>query len=159
MKRRRRGDSMTRTVAEAAITLPHAAPYTVDDLFEIPDDENRYQVFGGSLVMSPAASPIHQLVADELQSRLKPLVRPHHAYAISAVTILVADQDGPVPDIAVVSEDTLQLPGAVPLAATYSVIEVVSPASGSWDRSFKTELYGDAGIPCYWRVELKPSRR
>jgi hypothetical protein len=58
MKRRRRGD----TVTEAAINLPHRAPYTVDDLFEM-------------------------------------------------------------------------------------------------DRSSKTDLYGEAGIPCYWRVELKPSWR
>jgi hypothetical protein len=34
-------------MTEAAIKLQHPAPYTVDDLFEIPDDENRYQVFGG----------------------------------------------------------------------------------------------------------------
>jgi Uma2 family endonuclease len=156
MKRRRRGEH---TLTQAAITLPHAAPYTVDDLFEIPDDGHRYEVFGGSLVMSPAAAPLHQLVADELRSFLYPLVRPHRALAIGAVTIRVTDEDGPIPDVAVVSADVLTLTGAVPLDEAHTVIEVVSPSSVLMDRSLKAELYVEAGIPCYWRVELKPSRR
>lgn len=146
-------------MTEAAIMLPHPAPYTVDDLFEIPDDGNRYEVFRGSLVMSPAAAPLHQLVADELRALLHPIVRPHGALAIREVTIRVTDEDGPIPDVAVVTNDVLTLPGAVPLAATHTVVEVVSPSSVLFDRSFKTDLYAEAGIACYWRVELKASRR
>jgi hypothetical protein len=146
-------------MTEAAIALPHRASYTVDDLFELPDDGHRYEVFGGSLMMSPAAAPMHQFVADELRSILRPLVRPHDATAVTAVAIRVTDQDGPIPDLAVVAKDALALTGAVPLASAYTVVEVASPASVSWDRSFKTDLYGEAGIPCYWRVEIKPSRR
>ena len=146
-------------MTEAAIKLPHAAPYTVDDLFEIPDDGHRYEVFGGSLSMSPAAAPMHQLVADKLRSLLHPLVLPHGALAITAVTIRVTDEDGPIPDLAVVSRDVLALTSAVPLTSAYTVVEVVSPSSVPMDRSFRTDLYGEAGVPCYWRVELKASRR
>ena len=146
-------------MTEAAIKLQHRAPYTVDDLFEIPDDGNRYEVFGGSLVMSPAPAPMHQIVADELQTFLRPPVRPHGALAVTAVAIRITDQDGPMPDIAVVSENVRTLTGAVPLAAAHTVVEVVSPSSAFLDRSSKVDIYGEAGIACFWRVELKASRR
>jgi hypothetical protein len=111
-------------MSEAAIALPHRAPYTVDDLFRIPADGDRYEVFGGSLLMSPAAAPLHQIVADGLQSLLNPLVRPHGALAISAVAISITDEDGPIPDVTVVSADVSRLTGAMPLASARTVIEV-----------------------------------
>lgn len=146
-------------MTEAAIKLPQRARYTVDDLFEIPDDGHRYEVFGGSLVMSPAPAPKHQLVADAITRLLYPAVRAHRALALTAVAIRITDEDGPIPDIAVVSEDAIRLTGAVPLVATFTVVEVVSPSSAFMDRSSKPELYAEAGIPCYWRVEVNPSRR
>jgi Uma2 family endonuclease len=146
-------------MTEAAIKQPNRASYTVDDLFEIPGDGHRYEVFGGSLVMSPAPAPMRQLVADSILRRIYPSVRSHGALAMSAVAIRITDEDGPIPDLAVVSGNVLALPGAVPLAATYSVVEVVSPASAFTDRASRTEIYGEAGIPCYWRVELEPSRQ
>ncbi len=146
-------------MTEAAIALPQRASYTVDDLFEIPDDGHRYEVFGGSLLMSPAPTPKHQRVLFKLQSSLYPLARPHRAVVDNGVAIRITDEDGPIPDLAVVSEETNDSMGAVPVAATYSVVEVVSPSSAFMDRSSKPEIYAEAGIPCYWRVELKPSRK
>lgn len=37
--------------------LPGAPPFTVDDLLKFPDDGNRYELFNGSLVVSPAPPP------------------------------------------------------------------------------------------------------
>jgi Uma2 family endonuclease len=133
--------------------------YTVDDLFTLPENGNRYQVFGGSLVMSPAPAPLHQYVADELRALLKPLTKPHGSVPVSAVAVRVNDEDGPVPDVTVVAAKLRGLTGAVPLSSAYTVVEVVSPSSALLDRSAKPDLYAEAGIPCYWRVELKKSRR
>ena len=134
--------------------------YTVDDLFTLPENGNRYQVFGGSLVMSPAPAPLHQIVSFELQKLLDPLVEPHGARAPATIAVRVTDEDGPVPDIIVVAAAELRgLTGAVPVAAVRTVVEVVSPSSALLDRSAKPDLYADAGIPCYWRVEIKRSRR
>jgi Uma2 family endonuclease len=141
--------------------VPETMPsYTVDDLFTLPENGNRYQVFGGSLVMSPAPASLHQLVADELRALFKPLVKPHGAMSVTGVAIRVTDDDGPVPDVSVVDAAELRgLTGAVPLDAAFTVVEVVSPSSAFLDRGAKPDLYADAGIPCYWRVELKKSRR
>jgi hypothetical protein len=114
----------------AAIVLPHRAPYTVDDLFELPDDGNRYEVFAGVL----------------------------QARAITNVAVRIADDTGPIPDITVTTAEVRGVTGALSLGDVHTVVEVVSPSSVLMDRTFKTTLYEDAGIPCYWRVELKPSR-
>jgi Uma2 family endonuclease len=147
--------------AQTIEPVPETMPsYTVDDLFTLPENGNRYQVFGGSLVMSPAPAPLHQIVADELRALLDPLVKPRGARAISGIAVRVTDEDGPVPDVTVVNAVELRgLAGAVPRDAAFTVVEVVSPSSAFLDRGAKPDLYAEAGIPCYWRVELKKSRR
>ncbi len=144
--------------AEAAIAVPHRAPFTVDDLFEMPDDGNRYEVFGGSLVVSPAPAPIHQVVADALGRALWPAVRPHGATAVTGVAVRVSEEDGPIPDLTVTTADLLRFTGALPSEAVHTVVEVVSPSTRLIDRAYKRDLYAEAGIPCYWRVEPKRIR-
>jgi Uma2 family endonuclease len=143
-------------MSEAAIDVPHRPPYTVDDLFEMPDDGNRYEVFGGSLLVSPAPAPIHQLVTDELRLIFR-LALPRGVLALTGLAIRTPEDDGPIPDIVVTTADVRAIPGALPHHFVYTVVEVVSPRSRLMDRSYKPELYAEAGIPCYWRVELKPS--
>jgi Uma2 family endonuclease len=147
--------------AQTIEPVPETMPsYTVDDLFTLPENGNRHQVFGGSLVMSPAPAPRHQVVADELRALFKPLVRPHGAMPVTAVAVRVTDVDGPVPDVTVADAVELRgLTGAVPRAAAFTVVEVVSPSSAFLDRGTKPDLYAEAGIPCYWRVELTKSRK
>lgn len=141
--------------------IPETMPsYTVDDLFTLPENGNRYQVFGGSLVMSPAPAPLHQIVAYELQALLDPVVKQHRARAVTTLAVRVTDEDGPVPDIVVVDAAELRgLTGTVPVTTVFTAIEIVSPSTALLDRSAKPDLYADGGIPCYWRVELERSRR
>lgn len=44
--------------------------YTVDDLDEFPRDGNRYELLDGVLLVTPAPSMSHQMVASRLQVRL-----------------------------------------------------------------------------------------
>ena len=151
---------MTAQTIERVAETEALRPYTVDDLFTLPENGTQYQVFGGSLVMSPAPAPLHQIVADELRALLDPLVKPLGARAVTNLAVRVSDVDGPVPDIIVASAGTMRgITGAVPLAAVHTAVEIVSPSSAFLDRGAKPDLYADAGIPCYWRVELKKSRR
>jgi Uma2 family endonuclease len=138
---------------QTALALPHGAPFTVDDLFRMPDDGNRYEVLGGSLVVSPAPAPMHQLVADELRLILR-TVSPPTVRSLTSIAVRMPNADGPAPDIAVVDASQLKVPGAVSCQHVHSVVEVVSPSNALVDRAFKRELYAEAGIPCYWRVEL-----
>jgi Uma2 family endonuclease len=66
------------------------------------------------------------------------------------------NRDGPIPDLLVSSADLEEHPRWLPAALAHTVVEVVSPSNAVTDRLTKTELYAEAGIPCYWRVEQRP---
>jgi Uma2 family endonuclease len=129
----------------------------VDDLFQMPDDGNRYEVLGGSLVVSPAPTPMHQLAADELRLLLRN-ASPKGVSAITATAVRMPGGDGPVPDVVVTTGDLAAFRRALPADEVHTVVEVVSPSNALVDRAYKRELYAEAGIPCYWRVELEAWR-
>jgi hypothetical protein len=61
---------------------------------------------------------------------------------------LPASADGPVVVAAwAVDETTTKLP----CEAVLAVVEVVSPSTVTMDRAIKPVMYGEAGIPVYWR--------
>ncbi|GIJ51718.1 hypothetical protein Val02_86040 [Virgisporangium aliadipatigenens] len=146
-------------MSEAALLLQKRETYTVDDLFAMPDDGRRYEVFGGALHVSPAPATMHQIAISKLDRLLGPIVEPLGALSVPGVAVRVSDEDGPIPDLAVIGRYAGDLGGPVPLDMVYTTVEVVSPSSTLMDRTLKPALYGDAGIPCYWRVELKPTRK
>ncbi|MFG1701593.1 Uma2 family endonuclease [Nonomuraea sp. M3C6] len=129
-------------------------PFTVDDLLEIPDDGYRYELFNGSLVVSPAPTPLHQNAIFRLQMILHQSV-PQHLMEFSTVNVRATDKDFYIPDLVVVSKASAKSvklmfsPSHVLLA-----VEVVSPSTKARDRGLKTEAYAAAGIATYWRVEL-----
>ena len=50
--------------------FPWRPPFTVDLLYELPDNGLRYEVLGGSLVVSPQSAPGHNLAHDRLRALL-----------------------------------------------------------------------------------------
>lgn len=144
-------------MSEPAIALPHHPPYSVDDLFDMPDDGNRYEVLGGSLIVSPAPTPMHQLAADEVRHILRGLVPPG-VKVVTAAAVRIPGGDGPVPDVVVTTADLRSCRSGLPVEQVHTVVEVVSPSNALNDRAYKRELYAEAGIPCYWRIEIEPWR-
>jgi Uma2 family endonuclease len=144
-------------VAVTREPILHSAPYTVDDIFAMPDDGNRYEVLGGSLLVVPAPSPKHQYVADELRALLRAAI-PAGVYAVTAAAVRLPGGDGPVPDVVVATSHPAATVRGFAAADVHTVIEVVSPGNALVDRAYKRELYAEAGIPCYWRVETEPWR-
>ncbi|PZG20273.1 Uma2 family endonuclease [Nonomuraea aridisoli] len=132
--------------------LPSAQAFTVDDLLELPDDGNRYELFNGSLLVSPSPTPLHQRIIYRLQ-RILDDAMPPGLEPLATVNVRVSDKDFYIPDLVVVREDetkTVELmfaPGDILLAA-----EVVSPSTKMRDEMFKVEAYAKAGIPSYWRI-------
>ncbi|MBF8194476.1 Uma2 family endonuclease [Nonomuraea sp. K274] len=131
--------------------FPHA-PFTVDDLLKFPDDGNRYELFNGSLVVSPAPTPLHQDTIFLLQTILHQAV-PSHLKVYSTVNVRVSDKDFYIPDLVVVPRATAK---SVKLMFAPSdlllAVEVVSPSTKLHDRGMKAAAYA-AGIPAYWRIE------
>jgi Uma2 family endonuclease len=141
-------------IEEPSIKPP---PYTVDDLFELPDDGNRYEVLGGSLVVSAAPAPKHQYIADALCRELW-RIRPAGVQVVTATAVRLRNGDGPIPDVVVTTADLWSSSRGLPVDEVHTVIEVVSPSNALIDRAYKREMYAETGIPCYWRVEIDPWR-
>jgi Uma2 family endonuclease len=134
--------------------FPWQPPYTVDTLFELPTaDGLRYEVLGGSLVVSPAASPSHNGIAQRLSFLIHDVVP--HLELLQNTAVRMPDGDGPVPDLLVTTADIHEYPKWLPASVVHTVVEVVSPSNARHDRVLKTEIYAEAGIPCYWRIEQR----
>jgi Uma2 family endonuclease len=130
-------------------------PFTVDTLFTMPDTGLRAQVLEGELVLSSPAEPRHNLAADRLRTVLAGSLPPH-AEAIRSSAVRLPGGDGATPDLLVTTADPDDNPYGVPADLVHTVVEVVSPPATTAARVTKKALYTAAGIPCQWRVELRP---
>ena len=79
---------------------------TVDDLQNMPEDEFRYELDDGMLIVSPAPSPRHQLAATRLAVILTAAC-PDHLVVIGALGVNISEFQHRVPDVAVVPTDSL----------------------------------------------------
>jgi Uma2 family endonuclease len=155
------GDVMVAAPIEIEVPVPDERfpwqpPYTVDTLFELPTEDGlRYEVLGGSLVVSPQPTPGHNLIADRLGRMLAPSL-PLACETITNSALRLPNGDGPVPDLMVVSGDPFEHRKGMPVDLVHTIVEVVSPSNARTDRIVKTEMYAEAGIPCYWRIEQRP---
>ena len=134
---------------------PPQGSWTYDDYAALPEDEHRYEIVNGVLVMAPAPSPDHQEIVLEIASYLRTHVK---LAGLGRVFPAPIDVDlGPKnvfqPDVVVVLNAHLDRVAAKKIVgAPDLVVEVVSPGSGVMDRIAKYAVYARAGIPEYWIV-------
>lgn len=126
-------------------------PFVRADLDLMPDDGRRYELIDGSLVVTPAPSLRHQVVAGQLHLRLA-------AACPQELLVLFAPFDVTLDDRSVLQPDLLVAPrsaftaGDLP-AAPLLVVEVLSPSTRHIDLGLKKSRYETAGTPAYWVVD------
>ncbi len=130
--------------------------FTYKDLLSAPDDRNRYEIFGGELILSPAPSLEHQRV-------IKNLVRIMIEYAEGQNfgKVLFAPRDVYFSDTTVVEPDILFVSDArrdimdkdKVNGAPDFIAEIISESTESRDRDFKNRLYAREGVKEYWIVD------
>ncbi|MEV8630399.1 Uma2 family endonuclease [Streptosporangium sp. NPDC051023] len=134
--------------------LPGEPPFTVNDLLKFPDDGNRYELFNGSLLVSPSPTPLHQFASLRL-ARILEDAAPPEFQPLQEVNLRVGPRDFFIPDLVVVPTEAVAetelmfTPDDILLA-----VEIVSPTTQMRDRHMKRSAYAAAGIELYWRVEL-----
>lgn len=140
---------MTYPIA-GSISIGAGEPFTVDDLFALPDDSNRYEIFDGSLVLSPPPAVPHVSATTRLR-RLLDRALPEGYWVTEGIGIYATERDYYIPDLAIVSEGSLAgsrngiRPDEVLLA-----VEVVSPGNPSNDHVWKRRNYAKFEIAHYW---------
>ncbi|MFI7001748.1 Uma2 family endonuclease [Nocardia sp. NPDC050175] len=139
-----------------AMPIPHADYWTAADLDNIPDDGLRYEVLNGQLVVHAAPKPRHQLLIKGLERALDAVVPSGHL-VVEGLGVLIGD-DEPIPDLMVVTIPFDLDERGIPAEQVKLAVEVVSRSTTLQDRMTKPVVYGEAGIPNYWRFEINPFR-
>lgn len=85
--------------------LPES-PFTVDALFDLPEDGNRYELLDGSLLVSPAPRFLHQLVVKRMLFALEDAA-PSDFEPLDTANLRVGDEDFFIPDIVVPRAETV----------------------------------------------------
>jgi Uma2 family endonuclease len=133
-----------------------AMDWTVERVYSLPPDGNRYEVINGELFVTPAPSVAHQLVGGELHLLIAPYLREHRfARVILAPADVEIDARTVVePDLFVVPLPKGPLPRALQSAREILLVaEVLSPTTARADRTVKRRLYQSQRIPEYWIVD------
>lgn len=139
----------------SVMTIPEAwygqdRMLTVEDMENMPDDEFRYELDDGILIVSPAPSRLHQLAVTRLTVLLSAAC-PVELAVLAGVGVNISRVQHRVPDVAVVSAGTVDtfFEETPPVLA----VEVASPRTRLYDRNRKKDIYEGFGIPSYWIVE------
>lgn len=131
--------------------------WTFDDLQELPDDGNRYEVIDGELFVSPSPTLDHQAALLALYGFVNPyVVAENLGYTyVAPADVTFAPRNSVQPDLFVLPFAEKRRPrhfrevGRLLLAA-----EILSPSTARADRVAKRHLFHDEGVPEYWVVDL-----
>jgi Uma2 family endonuclease len=143
-------------VTAAEQWAPPAREWTTDDLDALPEDGVRRELVDGVLIVSPAPSTAHQTLIGRLFARLDEGC-PDDYVVSQGVEVRVNRRRTFIPDLVVVNSDAASRhPQHYASTDVLLAGEVVSPSSKAFDRLLKPNLYAEAGIMFYWRIELEP---
>jgi len=139
------------------MAMPEATRrWTREMVLALPDDGNRYELFDGELLVTPAAIPRHQLAAQRLFQYLAPYVKTNRlgeVFALPADLDLGGDQLSQ-PDVFVIPSLPPSLLSWRNTPNPILIVEVISPGSARGDRLVKRRRFQSIGIPEYWIVDV-----
>ena len=126
--------------------------YTLADVYDFPDDGQRYELLDGRLHVTPLARRRHQRVVGQITYRLMQWTDERGGTVYPGVNVDLADDTHLEPDIAyAASEDTS---GLAFTAAPDLIIEVSSPSTKRFDLGAKKDRYAAAGTDEFWFADL-----
>ncbi len=131
-------------------------PFRWDDLQQVPDDGNRYEIIDGGLLVTPPPDTEHADIAEALRDVLRAAAPGRVAVYTSALGVDLGTSV-PIPDLVAFHRRTGRRPAVDP-ADILLIVEVVSPSRERVDHERKRRAYAAAGIAHYWIVDRDPIR-
>nr|WP_189081223.1 Uma2 family endonuclease [Mangrovihabitans endophyticus] len=126
-------------------------PMSEERYLAIGKTRERIELFDGSLYMTPAPTPRHQIVSRRLANALEP--EADHRHVLEAVNVRLKRGRVLIPDVVVASADIDVDESVIDVAQVSLVCEIVSPSNANVDRVLKMHYYAAAGIPWYLLVD------
>src|ERR1051325_9545435 len=136
----------------AAVLEKQAKRWTYEEYYAL-DDDQRYEIIDGELLMAPAPDTWHQAWLGELYLIFGSHVRAQKIgkVLLSPVDVVLDRENTVQPDIVFVAAGQL---GIIQRRAIFGVpdllVELVSPSSVRRDRYEKKALYASFGVKEYW---------
>lgn len=128
--------------------------YTYADYLLI-EDEKRYEIYEGELVMVPAPATKHQKISWKLEFIMGKVIEENNLGTIlDAPTDVVMAEDVVLqPDILFISKEREDIikPQAV-MGPPDLVVEIASPSTSFYDTVKKRDLYQRCGVKEFWLV-------
>lgn len=131
---------------------------TVEDLYIMPEDGNRYEIIEGELFVSCSPGLKHQRVSRNMVVILSGyLDRNPIGEVLHTPGVIFSNFSGVIPDLVFVSSEQRDeiASGDRIMGAPVLVIEIVSPGTENVrrDRLVKKQLYAKYGVNEYWLVD------
>jgi Uma2 family endonuclease len=131
---------------------------TAADLASIVTERegDRVELIDGVAYVTPAPRPSHQVILDNLYSRLGQHVRAAGLGRVltAPVDVRLSEHDVVQPDLLFIVRGRLAIIGDAAIeGAPDLVVEVLSPGTRERDRGMKRDLYARAGVREYWLVD------
>jgi Uma2 family endonuclease len=128
-----------------------SASWTIDDLEQLPDDGQRYELLDGVLLVSPAPVVKHQAAVHSVARALDSVCPPEFVVLIAPVDWQPDRRTSFQPDVLVTPNRDLGVKNLTePLTLA---VEVLSPSTRSQDLLGKRLKYESAGVASYWVVD------
>src|SRR6185312_15302806 len=119
-------------------------PWTVEDLYRIPDDENRYEVLHGELLVTPPAGADHETAIARLHALLAPYVAANGLGIVSSGNpALHRNGSFLIPDLVVRQPPARKGQSWAEQPLPILVVEVRSPSTWTRDCIKKRAFYLD----------------
>lgn len=137
---------------------PPAGGWTVEAIFDLPEDGQRYELIDGELLVTPPPKWHHQAVV----SNLIHLLWPPAGTTIKTLGAPLGWRPPGrsrwlEPDVSVVDVAALALADRWVTQPPLLVVEVASSSTRQRDRTLKRRVYDEDGALGYWLVEPDPA--
>jgi Uma2 family endonuclease len=136
----------------AATLEKQAKHWTYEEYYKLEDDQ-RYEIINGKLLMAPAPDTWHQEWLGDLYSLVKSFVKKHKLGRLFFAPVdVVLDAENTVqPDLVFVAADNARIIQHRAIFGTPDLlVELISPSSVRRDRHEKMKLYARFGVKEYW---------
>src|SRR3954454_16116707 len=137
------------------VTHPKAR-FLAEDIWDSPDDGNRYEVIDGELYVSPPPNREHQHASGQLQGTIWSYLQTNPIGTLYSAPFGVllggaGGRGGVQPDLVYILNERQEIltdQGAD--GAPDLVVEILSPSTRTRDRGIKLRQYEAAGVRYYW---------
>jgi Uma2 family endonuclease len=132
--------------------------WTADDLENLPDDGNRYEVIDGELFVTPAPGDEHQDAALFLARLMADYATAAGLHVRLAPTAVRFSQQREVqPDLVVIPRiaGAKKPPSFKNVGRLELAVEILSPSTARVDRGRKRALYQQERVTEYWLVDFE----